>query len=120
MCRLLVADANRANADSLAKLLRTAGFDVATAYDGGHAIEQAVTFEPDIFLLELAMPVLDGYQVASHLKGMPKFADKVFIALTAYADQRHMDLASQADFQDYLVKPIELSMLMSILAEVSG
>lgn len=118
--RLLVADDNRDSADSLAMLLRTAGFDVVTAYDGAHAIEVAVATDPDVLLLDIGMPMFDGYQVAAHLKSMPQFADKVFIALTGFADQKHMDLASQADFHDYLVKPVEVSTLMTILSEASS
>ena len=63
------------------------------------------------------MPVLDGFQVAGRLRALPQFAGKHFVALTAYADQPHLDAASKLQFDEYLVKSCKLNLLRTILTE---
>lgn len=115
--RLLVADDNRDLADTLAQLLRRQGFDVDVAYDGGQAVQLAVSFSPDVLILDLSMPVMSGFEVAQRLRTRPEFAQKVFVALTGYSDQAHLDEASQAEFDDYLVKPIAPRVLLDVLTD---
>ena len=116
--RLLVVDDNADAAESLGKLLTANGFEVAVAHSGVVALDLATTFNPDVFILDLSMPGMDGYQVARTLRTMPEFAQKHYVALTAHSDQGHMDGATQARFDDYLVKPCKLPLLLKILTEV--
>ncbi len=113
----MVADDDPDTADTLAMLLRNHGYEVAVAYSGTEAISRAVEFQPDVFILDLAMPICDGYEVARRLRAMPEFAAKHFIAVTGLVDQRHRDEASQAQFDDYLVKPCKLDLLLTLLNE---
>ena len=118
--RLLIADDQKDSAETLAMLLRMEGFDVEVAYDGQQALETALTFRPDILILDLNMPALDGFQVAGRLRALPQFAHKQFVALTGYGDQQHLDAASKLEFDEYLVKPCKLNLLMTILTEAAA
>jgi CheY-like chemotaxis protein len=117
--RLLIVDDNRDSADTFAVLLQHQGFDVRVAYEGQQAIEAARSFQPDVFIVDLVMPVLDGFQLAKRLRAMPEFEHSVFVALSGYSDQPHFDEASKAQFDEYLVKPPEMSLLLAILSEVT-
>src|ERR1700722_15325752 len=103
--RALVADDNHDSADSLANLLRHDGFDVRVAYDGRTALELAMSFRPDVLVLDIRMPGIDGLQLAHRLRRLPEFKDKMFVAHSGYAEQEDLDQASRADFDEYLVKP---------------
>lgn len=118
--RLLIADDNRGGADTLAILMRREGYQVEVAYDGQKAVELALAFDPDVFILDLDMPVLDGFQTVNRLRAMPRFVHKPCIALTSYSDQSHMDEASRVQFDDYLIKPCELDVLRKILSDVAA
>ncbi len=118
--RLLIADDNKDMANSLARLLRHEGFETQVAFDGEQAVERAVEFNPDVLILDIDMPVLDGLQAAHRLRGMPQFSGKTFVALTGFSDQRHLDLASQAEFDEYLIKPFKIDTLMTILTEAAS
>jgi len=117
--RLLIVDDNRDSADSLALLLRSLGHEVCVAYDGQQAIDAAISFHPNVLIVDLAMPVLDGFTVAKRLRAVPEFADAVFVALSGHSDQPYFDEASKAQFDEYVVKPPQMSLLSAILSEVS-
>ena len=84
--RLLIADNNRDMATSLSLLLRREGFEVQVAHDGDQAVKIAFSFDPDVLILDLCMPILGGLQVANQLRALPEFAGKSFIAITGYRD----------------------------------
>jgi CheY-like chemotaxis protein len=117
--RLLIVDDNRDNADSLDSLLRREGFDVRVAYEGQQAINAALSFHPDVLIVDLAMPIMDGFQVVKQLRAMPEFEHSIFIALSAYSDQPHLDEASKVEFDEYLFKPPKMGPLLAILSEVT-
>ena len=117
--RLLIVDDNRDSADSLALLLESQGFAVCVAYDGLQAIDAALSFRPDVLIVDLVMPALDGFQVAKKLRAKPEFATAVFVALSGCADQPHFDEASKAEFDEYIVKPPNIKLLLAILSEAS-
>lgn len=117
--RFLVADDNRDTADSLAMLLKNEGFEVQVAYDGRSAFETAVSFRPDVFILDIRMPRIDGLQLAHRLRSVPEFQSKLFIAHSGYSEQDHLDQASRADFDEYLIKPFSWPTLMTIVNEAA-
>jgi CheY-like chemotaxis protein len=117
--RLLIVDDNRDSADSLALLLQFEGHETRVAYDGKQAIEAALSFCPDVLIVDLMMPILDGFQVANQLRAMPEFEHAHFVALSGYGEQTDLDEASTAQFDDYLHKPTNMGLLLAILSEVS-
>ena len=114
--RILVADDNRDAADSLGFMLRIAGHDVRTAYDGQQAIDLAETFRPQLALLDLGMPRLNGYEAARRLRQTPHGRAMQLIALTGWGqpDDRARSLA--AGFDHHVVKPVDPSLLQRLLA----
>jgi signal transduction histidine kinase/CheY-like chemotaxis protein len=118
--RILVADDNRDAADSLAYMLRVAGHDVRTAYDGQQALDLAEAFRPAIALLDLGMPRVNGYETARRLRGEPFGEDVLLIALTGWGqpDDRSRSLA--AGFDHHVVKPLDPSMLSRLFSPATG
>lgn len=115
--RLLIVDDNQDVANTLAVLLRHSGFDVRVAYGGQQAMEAVESFHPDVFIIDLAMPILDGFQVAKRLRAIPEFGRSLFVALSGHSDQSYLDEASKSQFDEYLLKPAKIDLLMAILAE---
>src|SRR5919204_6318378 len=103
--RVLVADDCRDFTDSLAVLLSLWGHEVRVAYDGLEALEQAREFVPDVALLDLAMPGLDGYAVADRLRRMPGLEGVLLAAVTGYGREPDRLRAAGGGFAFYLVKP---------------
>jgi CheY-like chemotaxis protein len=115
LLRVLVVDDNRDCADSLSILVRRWGHDVQTAYDGAAALEMMNSRQPDVALVDLAMPEMDGCQMAQRLRQQTRFNHTLLIAVTGYADQAHRLLCDEAGFDHCLVKPIELTDLEILL-----
>jgi CheY-like chemotaxis protein len=117
LLRVLVVDDNHDCADSLSTLLHRWGHDVQTAYDGGAALEMMNSRQPDVALVDLAMPEMDGCRMARWLRQQTRFNHTLLIAVTGYADQDHRLLADEAGFDLYLIKPIELIDLQNLLLD---
>jgi CheY-like chemotaxis protein len=117
--RLLVVDDNRDSADSLAMLLGHEGFEVHVSYGGQAAIAEAIAFRPEVLIVDLAMPIVDGFEVAKQLRARPEFEHAIFVALSGLSDQPHLDEASKVEFDEYLFKPPQLDLLLAILSEAS-
>jgi two-component system, OmpR family, response regulator len=103
--RVLVVDDNQDTANSLAFLLGTAGFVAETAFDGPSALQTAERFEPDACILDIAMPGMNGYQLARRLRALAKHTPPVLATMTAYSDFRHLDRAAQVGFDLHFTKP---------------
>jgi CheY-like chemotaxis protein len=114
--RVLVADDVRDAADSLCLLLRAWGYEPLAAYDGPSALRAAPTFRPDVFILDLAMPGLDGLELARRLRAAPEFARALLIALSGYAKGQDAEAARAAGFDHHLAKPAEADELHRLLA----
>jgi CheY-like chemotaxis protein len=110
-CILLVED-NEMNRDMLSRRLERRGFKVAMAVDGKQGLEMADTASPDLILLDLSLPEMDGWEVLRHLKQDAKTKEVPVIALTAHALVTDRDRALQAGFDDYDIKPVELPRLL--------
>jgi two-component system CheB/CheR fusion protein len=105
--RILVVDDNVDTAESLALLLRLRGQEVKTAYDGPAALKMAASFLPDVVLLDIGLPGLDGYQVAARLRRRRRTAGALLVALTGYGQEEDQRLAHEAGFDHHLTKPVD-------------
>ena len=112
--RVLVVDDNRDAAEALAWILEPQ-HEVTVAYDGRSAVETALTFLPDVVLLDIGLPVLNGYQVAEELRKTPATANAVIIAITGYGKTSDREQALQSGFDFHLVKPAEPTQVLRMI-----
>ena len=117
-CRVLVVDDNHDGADILAMLVQEAGHQVQVAYDGPGALESASAFLPDLVLLDIGLPGLDGYEVAKRIRLQPALSDVVLVALTGYGHDTDRLLSQDAGFDHHLVKPTNFDRVKEILASL--
>jgi PAS domain S-box-containing protein len=113
--RILVVDDNRDSADSLAMLLRLSGHEAHTVHDGHKALEAAEAHRPDIMLLDIGLPGLDGYAVAQQTRSKPELANTMLIAVTGYGAEEDRRKSELAGFDFHLVKPVDFAQLQSLL-----
>ena len=113
--RVLVVDDNKDAADSLAALLQLKGHDVRTVYDGLAALDLAATFQPDVVLLDIGLPELSGYEVASRLRASAGGSLLRIIALTGWGEDRARAASLKAGIDHHLVKPVTLDQLQPLL-----
>jgi signal transduction histidine kinase/CheY-like chemotaxis protein len=118
--RILVVDDNRDSASSLAVLLRLSGHEVVTAHDGAAALEKAEHFRPQLALLDIGLPGMDGYELARRLRQLPGLRQVRLAALTGYGSEEDRRRSRAAGFDHHLVKPVEREALLVLLAEVPG
>jgi PAS domain S-box-containing protein len=117
--RILVVDDNRDSADLQATLLRYNGHQVETAYDGSDALEVALRFRPNVVLLDIGLPEIDGYEVAYRIRQHDVLKDVVLVAMTGYGQPEDRRRSQAVGFDHHLVKPAEFSELRAILASVA-
>ena len=115
--RVLVVDDDHDGADSTAAVLRLLDYDVHVAYSGAEAIAVAGQYRPDVVVLDINMPGMDGFQTARHLKRDRRLARKSFVAHTARDESLVRQVASRIGFLDLVVKGQPLSALVDILLE---
>lgn len=116
--RILVADDNRDSADTLAMMLQIIGNDVRTGHDGAEAIETAETFRPDVVLLDLGMPNVNGFDACRAIRSRPWARRAVIIAMTGWGQEEDRRKTRDAGFDHHLVKPVDPAGLMKLLAEL--
>ena len=116
--RILLADDNRDALDSLATLLQCDGHEVFTAADGAEALELASSCRPDVMLLDIGMPKLDGYEVARRVRQEPWGGATVLIALTGWGQEEDRRRSREVGFNSHLVKPLDLDALTVLLARL--
>jgi two-component system CheB/CheR fusion protein len=114
--RVLVVDDNADAAESLALLLRFQGHEVEVAFDGPSALDTAGSFHPDVVLLDIGLPGLDGYQVASQLRQRHGTSKALLVALTGYGQEDDQRLAREAGFDHHLTKPVDPQVIYELLA----
>ncbi len=115
--RVLVVDDNVDAADALALLLDQAGFAVVIAHDGAEALERALDVQPDIVLLDLGLPVLDGYGVAKALRARPGGETQLLVAVSGYGRREDRQRSKDVGFDHHLVKPIDCAELLALMRE---
>ncbi|MES2931301.1 MAG: ATP-binding protein [Patescibacteria group bacterium] len=116
--RILIVDDNRAAADALAKLLALRGNVTEAVYMGEDAIERAPGFCPEVVLLDIGLPTMDGYEIARLLKSDPNFS-ATLIALTGYGQESDVRKATKAGFDHHLTKPAGLAEIEEILGSIA-
>jgi CheY-like chemotaxis protein len=114
--RLLVVDDNVDAAESLAVLLRLAGHEVRVACDGPAALAAAQADPPEMVVLDLGMPGMDGFEVARRLRALPGSKDTLLVALTGWAQEDDRRRCAEAGFDGHLPKPVEWDALRQFLA----
>lgn len=113
--RILVVEDNIDQAHSLAELLELWGHDVVVAHDGLAGVERARSFRPDVIIMDIGLPLLDGYQVARRLRADPATSRIYLIALTGYGQDEDRRQAFAAGFELHLTKPADLEALRRAL-----
>lgn len=116
--RVLVVDDNRDGADALGLLAEELGHEVHVTYGGVTALAVARVFQPDLMLIDLAMPDLDGCTLVKQIHKLPAFAQTKLVAITGHADPGHKTFAMKAGFDTVLFKPVALKEIKGALASV--
>jgi CheY-like chemotaxis protein len=113
-----VADDLRDSADSLAMMLRLAGHEVRTAHDGLEAVQAAAAFRPEVALLDIGMPRMNGYEAARHIRQQPWGRGVVLVAVTGWGQEEDKRRAGEAGFDHHLTKPVDPAGLEKLLASL--
>ncbi len=116
--RILVVDDNRDAATSLALLLNIAGNETQTAHDGQQAIEAAAKYRPDMILLDIGLPKMNGYEACRRIREQPWGKNIVLVALTGWSLDEDSPESKDAGFDHHLVKPVEFDALKGLLPQV--
>jgi signal transduction histidine kinase/DNA-binding response OmpR family regulator len=114
--RILVVDDLAASAETLMTLLEMEGFDVRIANEGMAALKIAEDFRPDVVLLDIGLPGMNGFEVAHRLRTQPGSREALLIALTGYGEAESRSRSAQAGFDFHMVKPADVNLLLSMLA----
>ena len=114
--RILIVDDNEDGAQSLAMLLELQGNEVRTEYDGPQAVQAVPVFHPDVVLLDIGLPTLNGYETARLMRAHPDSRDALIIALTGWGQEEDRRRSREAGFDHHLVKPVDLHVLEGLLA----
>jgi CheY-like chemotaxis protein len=118
MPRILLVEDNEMNRDMLSRRLERRGFTILIAVDGAQGVAMARSDSPDLILLDMSLPVLDGWEAARQLKADPQTRGIPIIALTAHAMAGDREKALEAGCDDYDTKPIELPRLLEKIGEL--
>jgi CheY-like chemotaxis protein len=113
---VLLVDDNEDAAEALAMLLRQAGHEVLTAHEGAAALDATLAFRPEVVLLDIGLPGLDGYEVARRLRGEPGLEGVLLVALTGFGQDEDRRRALEAGFDAHLTKPADVAALTAVLA----
>jgi len=114
--RILVVDDNRDAVESLAELLRMSGSEVGVAFDGEEAIKAASEFQPEVVLLDIGMPIVDGYTAAKTIRRQSNGRGVWLVAMTGWGQAEDKRRAMEAGFDAHLVKPVSIDAVLSLLA----
>jgi CheY-like chemotaxis protein len=117
MPKILIVEDNEENRDSMSRRLQRRGFEVVTAGDGNTGLAMAQSEKPDLILMDMNMPELDGWEATRQIRVAPETRDIPVIALTAYAMTGDRERALEVGCADYHTKPVEFPKL---LAQIEG
>jgi CheY-like chemotaxis protein len=116
MTRILLVEDNEMNRDMLSRRLARRGFEVIIAVDGAEGVAMTASEQPDLVLMDMSLPVIDGWEAVRRIRQDPATASTRVIALTAHAMDGDREKAIAAGCDDYDVKPVELSRLLEKMA----
>ncbi len=116
--RVLIVDDNRDGADALGLLVEALGNQVHVTYGGTQALDVANAFQPDLMLIDLVMPDIDGCDLATQLRRIPAFKETKIVAITGLKDEKHRALAMKAGCDLVLLKPAALADIKAVLGSV--
>ncbi len=117
MARILLVEDNEMNRDMLSRRLTKRGYDIIVAGDGQAGVDTATSESPDLILLDMSLPVLDGWRAAQELKGRSETRNIPIIALTAHAMAGDRRKCEDAGCDDYATKPVDRRRLLEMVAE---
>ena len=120
MPRLLLVEDNEEGREGLSRYLRRRGFEVLLAMDGRQALEAAQSHRPDLILMDMSLPILDGWEATRRLKAGEATRPIPVIALTAHAMAGDREKALEAGCDDYEIKPVELPRLLAKIEALLG
>ena len=120
MAKILYVEDNEDNVYMLSMRLKRKGHEIVIAWDGQEGMDKAKTEKPDLILMDLSLPVMDGWTAAENLKSSEATKKIPIIALSAHAMQEHKDRALEAGCDDYDTKPIDLKRLLSKIEALLG
>jgi two-component system, cell cycle response regulator DivK len=120
MPRVLLVEDNEMNRDMLSRRLARKQYEVLVAVDGKEGVEMAGSVAPDLILMDMSLPVMDGWEATRQLKASPETKAIPIIALTAHAMSGDREKAMEAGCDDYDTKPIELSRLLAKMEALLG
>jgi len=113
--KILLVDDQQIACKSTAILLEMSGYKVRTAFNGRTAIEIAVEFSPDVIILDIGLPDIDGYELLSRMKGFKELQASKFIALTGFEEELARPSQTGSDFHHFLRKPLDTIQLKALL-----
>jgi CheY-like chemotaxis protein len=114
--RVLVVDDNQDSAETIAMLIELWGHQARIVHNGPAALTEAPDWRPEVVLLDIGLPGIDGYEVARRLRQEPVMAGALLIAMTGYGQERDRRMSSEAGFDHHLVKPVDPAVLQKLLA----
>jgi two-component system cell cycle response regulator DivK len=120
MAKILLVEDNEMNRDMLSRRLERRGYEVVIAVDGQQGVELAQSTTPDLILMDMSLPVIDGWEATRQLKSMDRMKTVPIIALTAHAMSGDREKALEAGCNDYDTKPIELPRLLGKIEALLG
>jgi len=120
MSKVLLVEDNEESRDALSRRLRHKGYDVLTAVDGRQGVDVARAEAPDLILMDMSLPILDGWEATRQLKGAPETRDLAVIALTAHAMAGDREKALEDGCDDYDTKPVEFARLLTKMQALLG
>ena len=116
--RILIVDDNRDSANTLAMLLKLNKQDVSTAYDGIAAVEQFQTLKPEVILMDIGLPGMNGLEAAKAIRELPGGSDVTLVAMTGWGQDEDRQKTREAGFDRHLVKPVDRASLLQTLEEI--
>jgi CheY-like chemotaxis protein len=120
MAKVLLVEDNEDNREALSRHLRRKGYEVLVAVDGGQGVEKARAEAPDLILMDMSLPALDGWEATRRLKADPQTRAIAVIALTAHAMAGDREEALEAGCDDYDTKPIDFARLLGKIQALLG
>jgi CheY-like chemotaxis protein len=120
MCRILLVEDNELNRDMLSRRLRHRGYEVMLAANGRQGIDVARSAKPDVVLMDLSLPEIDGWHVTRLLKSDAQTRDIPVVALTAHAMLGDREKALEAGCDDYATKPVDMPLLVGMIERLTG